>query len=371
VNPAVADDIGAHVDALRQGPGAADALVALLPENLPVHAGRTPAEMGRLRGYLLAALAEYGLPDAALPFVVESLEAGDVADEVAGAAIALRGRTLPPPGITASLRRAVDRRAGGATTVSFEAWAPSWPYARPTTAMRELVRTLEHVGRHDPDALEILEGLARDRTHLPSALLEQIKDVLAASDPRPEPAGAGSCCAHETAVPVGVRVPSREVTIEAQDGRTGRLDDYLRGRVTVLTFFYTRCDNPRKCSLTIRNLAAVRDLLAERDLLGQVRVAAITYDPDFDGPARLERYGRERGVVFGPDARFFRVTAGFTALRERLELGVNYGASTVNRHQVEIYVLDGRGAVAASFTRRRVVPGDVVNAVETALDRGA
>jgi cytochrome oxidase Cu insertion factor (SCO1/SenC/PrrC family) len=100
----------------------------------------------------------------------------------------------------------------------------------------------------------------------------------------------------------------------------------------VVAFFYTRCDNPHKCSLTITKLAALQGSLEERGLAGALKVAAITYDPDFDLPNRLRLYGNDRGMRFGEDARFFRATSGFQEIRRRFDLGVNYGASTVNRH---------------------------------------
>ena len=74
-------DVGARIDALRHLAQGRDELAALLPENLPIYEGRSAAQMGRLRGYLLAAFADTGLPDAALPYVVESLETGHVAYE--------------------------------------------------------------------------------------------------------------------------------------------------------------------------------------------------------------------------------------------------------------------------------------------------
>lgn len=364
--------VGARVDALRTTPGGAAQLLALLPENLPMHAGRTPAQMGRFRGYVLAAFADLGLPDAAMPYVVESLETGDVADEVAGAAVALRGLERPPVGIVSSLLRAVDRRAGADTTVSFEAWAPRWPYTRPTTALTEVVRTLGHLGRHDPAARDALAGLAQRRRRFAADLYREIDDALeatAASHAAAEP--APSCCTHAQDRPVPESAPEEptpaDVLVEAQDGWSGGLDEYLRDRPSVVTFFYTRCDNPQKCSLTIRTLAHVGDELRERGLLGRVCVAAITYDPDFDLPHRLERYGRDRGMAFGPHARFFRVTAGFAALQRRFDLGVNYGGSTVNRHRVELHVLDAKGDVAVSVTRRHCAPKVVCDAVESLL----
>ena len=134
-----------------------------------------------------------------------------------------------------------------------------------------------------------------------------------------------------------------------------------------MAFFYTRCDNPYKCSLTITKLAALQDRFAQRGIADAVTIAAITYDPAFDVPERLRRYGTDRGVRFGERTRFFRVTSGFADFRRRFDLGVNYGPSTVNRHRIEVHVLDAEGRVAASFTRRQWEVDKVADAVQHLL----
>ena len=70
---------------------------------------------------------------------------------------------------------------------------------------------------------------------------------------------------------------------------------------------------------------------------------------------------------FGRDTRFFRVTSGFQEIRQRFDLGVNYGTSTVNRHQAEVYVLNEQGDISASFTRMRWEVEAVLQAVANLL----
>ncbi|WP_448624138.1 SCO family protein [Geodermatophilus sp. URMC 64] len=348
-----ATDLGALVDRLRDGPDAADELAALLPENLPLHAGRSAAEMTRFRAYLLAAFAGTGLPDAALPYVVESLEAGHGPDEVAGAAIALRGLGTAPVDVGTPLLRALENLAGTDATVSFEAYRPAWPYAEPTTALTEVVRTIGLLGERAGPAAARLAELVRD-DRIPAALREEVQRAVDAAPADSGCCGSGTCgCCAPPAAPAAPPtddVPTATV-LEDQDGRTTAFDDFFRGRPAVVAFFYTRCDNPRKCSLTVTKLAALQRALEERGADGAVRIAAITYDPAFDLPDRLRRYGTDRGIRFGEHVRFFRVPAGFDGVRRRFDLGVNYGAATVNRHRTELFVLDGQGRVAASFTR--------------------
>lgn len=380
-------EVGAIIDALRHLPEGRDELVALLPENLPLYEGRSAAEMGRLRGYLLAAFAETGLPDVALPYVIESLETGHIAYEVAGAAIGLHGLETPSAGVVASLLRAIDNLGSADATVSFECYNPVWPYAQPTTALTEVVRTIGHFGVRAEAGLTGLERLVGQRDRFSSSVLEEMQRVLdkaraghgehacdatchgeaSGCAPTIEQDSGHACCADMALPEQAQDHAAMQVMLEDQDGRPECFEEFFRGKPSVVGFFYTRCDNPYKCSLTITKLAALEASLKERGLAGALQVAAITYDPEFDLPHRLRRYGIDRGLRFGRDTRFFRVTSGFQEIRQRFDLGVNYGTSTVNRHQAEVYVLNEQGDISASFTRMRWEVEAVLQAVANLL----
>jgi protein SCO1/2 len=145
--------------------------------------------------------------------------------------------------------------------------------------------------------------------------------------------------------------PVEATVFEDHDGTPVTFGEFFRGRPSIVVFFYTRCDNPFKCSLTITKLARVQKLLEERGLAERVNIAAITYDPAFDLPGRLRGYGENRGVRLGARHRMLRAVEGNDALRRHFKLGVNFITSLVNRHRIEVYILDAEGRVAASFER--------------------
>ena len=319
------EQLAATVDALRRA-GDAAGLVALLAENAPHHQGLPPAGAARARGYALAALARTGLPDHALPIVAEVLRTSTHPHEIAGAAIGLRGHPGPPAELAEALRAALDRLAGADPTIDLASPRATAVPHEPTTARAEVTRTL---------------GLLGDR-----------------------PAALADCCAHPSPPPAR-RVPE-DVRGQDQDGRTDLFASFLAGRPAFLTFFYTRCDNPYRCSATISRLAGLQRAVRRSDLAGAVTLAAVTYDPDFDLPERLRRYGRDRGVEFDAGIAFLRVLTGFGELRRALDLGVGYGATTVNNHRLEGYVLDARGAVTAAFLRERWDDDAVLQALRNA-----
>ena len=101
-------------------------------------------------------------------------------------------------------------------------------------------------------------------------------------------------------------------------------------------------------------------LLETQGLAGRIHTAAITYDPAFDLPARLRMYGKDRGVRFDAHHRMLRAVDDNDALRRHFELGVNFIESLVNRHQIEVYILDAQGRIAVSFERINWAEQEVV-----------
>ncbi|MEM9557201.1 MAG: SCO family protein [Acidobacteriota bacterium] len=306
------------------------ALVSVLREQHPLHRGRSTHATARLRGYTLAAFERVGLPANALPFVLEELQSGDEAILIAAAAKALRGASTPAD-VGFALPFLESARANVSfcdAPVRFDDIKPSLSDGGFTTASREIDKTIEWIGTTECCAPPAFD----ERSHR-SLRLDAVE-------------------------------------LEDQRGRRIRFGEFFTGKPAVVAFFYSRCEAVRKCSLTITKLAALQRELTARGLEGQVRLSAITYDPLFDLPARLERYGHERGIHFTDDVCFFRVPDRFAVVRVAFDLGVNYVGSLVNRHAIELYLLDRRGRITSSFSRLAWREEQVADTVETLLQRG-
>ena len=118
-------------------------------------------------------------------------------------------------------------------------------------------------------------------------------------------------------------------------------------------------------------MRASRQLLEARGLADRIRTAAITYDPAFDLARRLRVYGQDRGVRMDAGHRMLRAVGGqSTRFAGHFGLGVNFIGSLVNRHRIELYILDARTRIAASFERLRWDEREVVaRAVEVLKTR--
>lgn len=352
------ETVAGLVDAVVRSPERRDLLVRLLPERLPLYEGRSTNETTRIRGYILAAFEQTGLPDAALPYVMEELENGRDAYLVAGAAKALRGLDGPTGRMTRLLLEAVENVKYVDDALTFETYKPRWPIKDHTTALREIFRTFGWLGALAKSALPDLEALCNERSDEFSqpirAEIEYAIDRI-----RSDGGAAHVCCgavsADQGPVIHAPREAQREdiagIELEDQDGNNSTYGEFFRGKPSIVVFFYTRCNNPNKCSLTITKLARVQKALVEERLEGLLRTAAITYDPEYDLPARLKAYGESRGVAFSNDDRIFRTRTGFCELQEYFQLGVSFSGSIVSRHRIELFVLDGRGEIVATFTR--------------------
>ena len=387
------------VDEVKSDPARSALLVDLLREDHPIYDQRGTAATVRMRGWVLLAFERLGLPEAALVFVLEELDNGRDAYLVAAAARSLRSYTCPSPVMAAFLMRALaniqfhddlvclDHYGGyavsqkarirgdtaGQDTAAGDTSAPG------TTAVDELVMTLRWLGSGAADAVPAMEALMTDnakgggalsQTQLQElrAILESLRSIELLLEPVPFhcctlPASIGTFrdwLAHAwskntrpDALLNNVRDDQNieSIVFEDQDGEHVKFADFFYGQPSVVVFFYTRCTNPLKCSLTVTKLARLQKLLAERRLDGRICTAAITYDPEFDLAERLRGYGDSRGVRMDGDNRLLRAVEGIEPLRKYFRLGVNFIQSIVNRHRVELYVLDAAGRIAASFER--------------------
>lgn len=350
--------IAAFVDSAKRS-RSPEALVSLLPEQHPLYEGRGSNRTMRLRGYILAAFEIAGLPESALPFVLEELQNAMEAYLVAAAAVALRGSETPSAAFVAYLLKAINNIKNSDDTITFESYKPRWPLPKSTTALAEIFKTFEWLGGHAKDALPDLRVYLSGREHvIPSRARSLLRRAIAAIE-RGNGAENADCCSIPESLrifPGAWRLPGQapdnpDIEFEDQDGSFLTFNDFFTTKPSIAVFFYTRCDNPNKCSLTVTKLGWLQKSLAEQGLAGRIRTAAITYDPGFDLARRLKVYADARGFLTDADNRVLRAPSGLKKLRAYFRLGVNFINSIVNRHRIELFILDERGKVAFTFAR--------------------
>ena len=373
--PVSDEEFAELVDALVADPNRHDQLTDLLRENHPWYNERGTATVAQMRGWVLLGFARTGVSDHALLFVLEELDTGIDPYLVATAACALRSYAKPNPALAPFVMRALTQNRYRDDPVSFLAYADYSLGPEATSPVRELLLTLAWLGPHARSVLPELEATVKSGGLSKKALVEAHRTLEAIRGSEEEP----DCCK----LPDGLiskfswaakaRRSSESIAstvFEDQDGAGITFNEFFQGRPSIVVFFYTRCDNPLKCSLTVTKLARVQKLLESRNLAEQIQTAAITYDPAFDVAERIRRYGEKRSVRMDASHRMLRATNGIDSLRQHFKLGVNFVESLVNRHRLEVYVLDRNGRVAASFERLHWDEQEVVDrAVEVLAER--
>jgi protein SCO1/2 len=347
------------VDAAASNPSCHELLAELLHENHPVYNQRSYAATVRMRGWILLALARTGVSDRELPFLLEEFDAGTDPYLIAAAATALQAYSNPNPALTPYIMRALANIRD--EPVSFEGYGSYDTSSTGTTAARELLAALQRLGPHARSALPELAALQARGGRFSREVRLQLDRTIASirKDVRKQGTRPDACCALLEGLSQRWRILGDRrrpesvdsIIFEDQNGSTFPFRNFFQGCPSIVVFFYTRCDNPWKCSLTIAKLARIQMLLNERGLADRVRTAAITYDPAFDLAHRLRVYGIERSLRLDDNHRMLRAVEGSKELQRYFQLGVNFVESLVNRHRIELYILDAEGRIAVSFTR--------------------
>ncbi|MBV8367903.1 MAG: SCO family protein [Candidatus Eremiobacteraeota bacterium] len=135
------------------------------------------------------------------------------------------------------------------------------------------------------------------------------------------------------------------------------------GRVSIVSFIYTRCADARMCPLVSAKFARI-----QRELRGApIRLVEVTLDPAFDTRAVLARYGAR----YGADPAIWTLVTGepgtVGTVAERFGIVIDRPLPSLVVHTEAAIVLDGRGRIAKVLDGADWAPEDVLSvARETA-----
>ena len=170
--------------------------------------------------------------------------------------------------------------------------------------------------------------------------------------------------------------PAGDGALLDANNKSINLRDLTHGKITVLSFIYTRCAAPKACPYATGVLSQLHDLSAKDEALAKyMRLVSISFDPEYDTPQRLATYsGNVREEKSGCEWRF--VTA-----KSRAELApilAAYDQAVDKRpnesdpqgplyHTVRVFLIDREGRIRNIYSSGTLDPRLIVADVKTLL----
>ena len=201
--------------------------------------------------------------------------------------------------------------------------------------------------------------------------------VLKAEDHRPrdsdydyDPPAAGSYS-------LPVIKPAADGALLDSNNKSVQLRDLTRGRITVLSFIYTRCAAPKACPYASGVLTQIHDLSVDDDktLAKSMRLVSLSFDPEYDTPQRLAAYSDNvRDQKSGCEWSF--ATAKSRAELEKLLAAYDQAVDKRQNpadpqgplyHTLRVFLIDREGRIRNIYSSGTLDPRLVVADVKTLL----
>jgi cytochrome oxidase Cu insertion factor (SCO1/SenC/PrrC family) len=160
------------------------------------------------------------------------------------------------------------------------------------------------------------------------------------------------------------------------DSKSLNLRQLTHGRITVLSFIYTRCAAPKACPYAFGVLSQLHALSADdKDLAANMRLISLSFDPDYDTPQRLAVYSEAmRDEKSGCEWDF--ATPKSNAALESILNG--YGQAVDKRsnrndpqgplyHILRVFLIDRDGRIRNIYSSATLDPRLVLADVKTLL----
>jgi cytochrome oxidase Cu insertion factor (SCO1/SenC/PrrC family) len=347
------------------------ALTGWLREDHPIYKNKTPTEANQFRAFLLSSLSKFPPNEEMFKYVKSELLFADHPINIAAAAATARNF----PDKSAELIPLMEPFLGSSYSdewVDITTPELNYPVINPTKARYEIILTLTGFGARSYRSVQLLDVIAGCKNcgdYGYDSLLYKKAATAAEYLRKVIPA----CCQKEVTEKTkqhGIVVinnqdrkviSARNIKLLDQEGNSLTFKD-LTDKPFVLAFFYTQCTNALKCVSTVHRLGELETECINDNLADRVGIYGMTYDPDFDTPSILKKYGEMYGVRFNKNMKFLKTedSSGAT-LSSQLQLRVNYGAGTVNQHGIQLFVFDKKGRLAAVCDNESWSVSDVKN----------
>jgi protein SCO1 len=160
------------------------------------------------------------------------------------------------------------------------------------------------------------------------------------------------------------------------NGKTLFLRDLTQGRVTILSFIYTRCAAPNACPYATSVLSQLYRLSLEDGTLAKnMRLVSMSFDPEYDTPSHLAEYAAVMHDAKSGCEWHFATAKSPTDLEAILN---GYGQAVDKRadpadpqgplyHILRVFLIDREGRIRNIYSSGTLDPRLVLGDVKTLL----
>jgi cytochrome oxidase Cu insertion factor (SCO1/SenC/PrrC family) len=169
--------------------------------------------------------------------------------------------------------------------------------------------------------------------------------------------------------------PASDGTVLDANGNPARLHQLLEGRIVILSFIYTRCTDPRACLRATGTLNQLQRLSRQDPkLAGKLTLITLSFDPAFDTPEVMSRYGRVFQTNEGGVDWLFLTTRNQAELKpllqaygQRVDQRQTPGTTGPYYHPLRVYLIDRHQQVRNIYSYGLLDPRLVMADVRTLL----
>ena len=153
------------------------------------------------------------------------------------------------------------------------------------------------------------------------------------------------------------------------------LSRYTTDAITLLSFFYSICTDPKGCPLAWDAFEQVRKaILAHPDDYGRVRLVFLSLDPERDTPSMLKNFAKAYGSGAAVVPWHFLTSYSYLFLNPVLrnmgeDISVDRNASgsegRILNHLLKVFLIDPEGWVREIYSNQTLDPATILSDIKT------
>jgi len=165
--------------------------------------------------------------------------------------------------------------------------------------------------------------------------------------------------------------PAGDGNVLTHTGRDTRLKTLMAGRISIVSFIYTSCDDVKGCPLATAKLFDLHDLSMQNpDIAKNARLISLSFDPETDTPEVMKSYGyaaisdEDAGAKMPWDFLTTKSRSDINSILKQYGQVIDKrGTGSAISHLLRVYLVDRGGQVrniyGLGFLDQRLLIADI------------